>query len=310
MTKHRIDAVDAARGLAVFAMIGYHFTWDLWSFGLVDVDLFGDPLWLSARTAILSSFLLLSGLSLVMASADGVDLRRFLRRIGILVLAAGAVSGASMAMFPESPIFFGVLHHIAAASLLALPFLRLAPALTLAAAAAVFVAGDHLSAPLFNHVAFRWLGLMTYAPQSNDYVPIFPWFGVVLAGIAAGRWWRREDRVANWRAEKAADRLFVRIGRNSLLIYLLHQPILYGGLWAALTLAGMTGLSEPMDVKQFIGSCQANCERTGAPAATCLRSCRCSADRLQAEDLWLPLTRTGLTPDQSNRVGAIVRGCL
>ncbi len=66
----RFFAIDAARGLAVVAMVAYHFTWDLWFFGLIGADLLGDPLWLAARTAIVSSFLFIAGVCAVAPSDE------------------------------------------------------------------------------------------------------------------------------------------------------------------------------------------------------------------------------------------------
>ncbi|HRQ81836.1 MAG TPA: heparan-alpha-glucosaminide N-acetyltransferase domain-containing protein, partial [Azospirillaceae bacterium] len=75
----RFFAIDAARGLAVVAMVAYHFTWDLWFFGLIGADLLGDPLWLAARTAIVSSFLFIAGVCAVAPSDAAATRRRFIR---------------------------------------------------------------------------------------------------------------------------------------------------------------------------------------------------------------------------------------
>jgi uncharacterized membrane protein len=182
----RLPAVDAARGVAILAMIAYHFSWDLDALGFARLDLFTDPLWLAARTGILGSFLVLAGVSLVLAAEGGLDLRRYLRRLGLLVAAAAAVSAGSYALFPHSPIFFGVLHHLAVASVLGLAFLRLPAGLTALLGAAVYALPEFAAVPLFDTPALRWIGLMTFEPDSNDYVPLFPWFGLVLLGIAPG----------------------------------------------------------------------------------------------------------------------------
>ena len=63
----RIPALDALRGLAILAMVTYHFCFDLQYFGVTHWDFYHDSFWLNARTMILSSFLLIAGMSRVRA---------------------------------------------------------------------------------------------------------------------------------------------------------------------------------------------------------------------------------------------------
>jgi uncharacterized membrane protein len=162
----------------------------------------------------------------------------------VLAAAAGLISLATRLAFPQTWIFFGILHHLAVASLLGLAFVRLRGAwvlVTIAAAAFAFAAHDWLAAPLFNEPGLRWLGLMTYPPQSNDYVPLFPWFGYFLAGLAAARLTLDHAPGLLQAAEPWAGghrAAAVRwAGRHSLAIYLLHQPVLMGGMAAIVLLA-------------------------------------------------------------------------
>jgi uncharacterized membrane protein len=110
----RVAAIDAARGVALLAMIAYHFSFDLRYFGLTRSDFEHDPFWLTARTLIVTSFLLLVGMSALLAGrSDRPDaFRRYLQRTAIIAACAAAVSAASYAMFPESFIYFGIQHAI------------------------------------------------------------------------------------------------------------------------------------------------------------------------------------------------------
>ena len=74
---------------------------------------------------------------------------------------------------------------------------------------------------------------MTAKPVTEDYVPLFPWTGVLLIGIAAGHWLMRErfGPLAPLGRVPAALRW---LGRHSLVVYLVHQPLLIGLLWLAL----------------------------------------------------------------------------
>jgi uncharacterized membrane protein len=120
----RLVVVDALRGSAIVLMVIYHFCFDLSYFGLASFDFYEDRFWLNLRTLILSLFLGLVGVSLVLASRQRLDVGRYLRRLILLVASAALVSLSTWWMFGERFVFFGVLHFIAAASVLALLFLR------------------------------------------------------------------------------------------------------------------------------------------------------------------------------------------
>jgi uncharacterized membrane protein len=68
--KARVAGLDALRGIAIVEMVVYHFCFDLRYFRLTRWDFEHDPLWLTARAAILSSFLLIAGISAALARRD------------------------------------------------------------------------------------------------------------------------------------------------------------------------------------------------------------------------------------------------
>jgi len=105
-------------------MVVYHFCFDLSYFGLADFNFYQDPFWLHSRTFILSMFLLLVGVSLVLAGGRKLDSRRYMRRLALLIASAVLISVATWWMFGERFVFFGVLHFIALASVLGLLFVR------------------------------------------------------------------------------------------------------------------------------------------------------------------------------------------
>jgi len=109
----RIGGIDALRGLAVIAMVAYHFAFDLAYFRVTAQNFYRDPFWLHSRTAILSSFLLIAGMSLVLAQRSPQGRARFWVHVARVAACALAVSAASYLMFPRSFIWFGVLHAIA-----------------------------------------------------------------------------------------------------------------------------------------------------------------------------------------------------
>jgi uncharacterized membrane protein len=224
----RIGGLDALRGIAIVAMVIYHFCFDLRYFRLTRWDFEHDPLWLTARAAILSSFLLIAGISAALARRDPRADARWPRHVAMIGGAAALVTAASVMMFPQSFIWFGVLHAIAVSLIVARPLIDRPRAAALAGVV-VIVAGLTLSSSLFDNRWLGWLGFMTHKPVTEDYVPMFPWAGVLLLGIAAGHA-LLQNRFALLSPLGRAPRALRFLGRHSLAVYLVHQPLLLGTL--------------------------------------------------------------------------------
>ena len=229
----RLVIVDLMRGVAIALMVIYHFCFDLAYFGFAGFDFYNDAFWLNFRTFILSLFLFLVGISLVLATRKGINIRRFMERLLRIVGAALLVSIGTWWLFGDRFVFFGVLHFIALASLLGLLFVR-KPVIALVLGVALLVIGNMVQFAWFDQPGWRWIGLMTHKPATEDYVPLLPWFGVVLAGIYAGSVLLQKKRLERLNntlpANTAPVRFLAFSGRHSLLIYLLHQPLLFGSL--------------------------------------------------------------------------------
>lgn len=228
----RVPAVDALRGIAILAMIAYHFAFDLRFFGVIRADFENDPFWLCARAAIVSSFLLLVGVSLVLAERARAPPSAFAKRVAVIAACALAASAASYAIYPSTWITFGILHFIALASILLRP-LAARPRLALVLGVAALVAGLTLSHSFFDTRATSWIGFTTHKPATQDYVPLFPWLGVALLGIALGH--ALAARAFAPIAALARSPQWLRCaGRHSLAVYMVHQPVLMGAIWLAL----------------------------------------------------------------------------
>ena len=222
----RYALIDVLRGGAIALMIGYHASFDLNYHGWIHQDFNNSAFWLIARAFIVSMFLLLAGISLAL-NAQRADSTSFWHRQAKLLAACAAVSLGSYLMFPQSYIFFGILHFILLASLLGRMCTRL-NYLNLVAGLAALFAGISYSDTLFNTPLLQWLGFMTYKPYTEDYVPFFPWFGVVLIGIFLGRQIiSRPEKFIGYQPGPGAKTLALA-GRHSLVIYLIHQPLLLG----------------------------------------------------------------------------------
>jgi len=147
----------------------------------------------------------------------------------VIAACAAAASVGSWIVFPRTFITFGILHCIAVASVLAFPLVR-RPALALAIGMAAIAAGLAFSNPFFDARAWSWVGFTTYKPATEDYVPLAPWAGVVFVGVAVGHALAR----AAFRPLAplaSAPRWLTFLGRHSLAVYMVHQPILLGLLW-------------------------------------------------------------------------------
>jgi uncharacterized membrane protein len=301
----RIAAIDFARGVALAAMAAYHFSWDLSFYQLIAVDVGTDPAWKWFARTIAGSFLFLVGLSLVLGHGNGVRWRPFLKRLAMIAGAAAAITVATYFAFPGSYIFFGILHCIALSSVLALPFLRAPLPLVLIAAAFVLAAPRLIGSDVFNAPILAWLGLGTRVPLTNDYVPIFPWFGLVLAGISAGRVLIprvRQARLAGRRAKKTFGGALAWAGRHSLIIYLVHQPLLLAILYP---LAQWLGPDPAVQAARF----EAACVDTGYRREACRRVWACFAAELQSNGSWSRALRDQLTPEERQTMAAISRAC-
>lgn len=306
----RLDAVDLARGLALVAMFVFHFAYDLSYFGLIETDVPSEPGWRWFARLIAGSFLTLVGFSLVLATRNGLNRRAFLKRLAMVAGAAALVSLGTYLAMPRSFIFFGILHHVALGSVLALPFLRL-PTIAVAGAAIVAFALPVLVAhPLLDQPALLWLGFSRSPIATADFVPVFPWFGCVLSGIVLARLALPRlagSRLATWRASALPARIAVWGGRHSLLVYLVHQPVFIGLLMLALQLAPAPPVSEE---RPFMLSCQRSCAQGPLGTDACERLCACTVDSLKRENLWRQTLANTLDAAQQDQVSALAQACL
>ncbi len=236
-TKQRIRLLDGLRGFSLVSMIIYHAMYDLVVlFGVRAAWYFELPgyLW---QQSICWVFILVSGASLHYG-------RHPVRR-GLLVFGCGLLLTVVTALaMPEQAIYFGVLHFLGLAMVLAgfgQKLLRRVPAvLGLILSFAVFLftkgvprgfvgVGDvallQLPAALYGTPFLFWLGFPGPAFTSADYFPLIPWLFLFLAGYFG--WGLLMPRL---KTGAPGRNPLEWMGRHSLLIYMLHQPVIYGVL--------------------------------------------------------------------------------
>ena len=213
----RDQALDLMRGIAIIMMIVFHLIYDLNEFGYTNIPL--SNFWLTSYWRYLIVFLFLNavGISLVIAYGKNFSLNKFIKRLAILGLAALSVSLGTYFLFPDAWVYFGILHLIWTATLIAIIFVQF-PKTSLFVASLIFILG-YLNLPDLSFFGFL---LSDYLPLSSvDFYPLFPWIAFVFTGIYLGH---------NPIYKKI---FFMRVpflqlvGQHSLIIYLLHQVILF-----------------------------------------------------------------------------------
>ena len=81
---------------------------------------------------------------------------------------------------------------------------------------------------IFNHPLLNWMGIVSYKPRTEDYVPLIPWLGVMWLGLATGlALMKNFKKVIAGTLPQVLQPLAV-LGRFSLSYYLIHQPVLFG----------------------------------------------------------------------------------
>jgi uncharacterized membrane protein len=308
----RFAVLDVARGVALVAMVVFHCAFDLDTLGLAPVDIDG-VFWRSFAKLIAGSFLFISGISLVIAHREALRLDAFLRRLAILAGAAALVTLATWYAMPDAFIFFGILHSIAVASLIGVAFLRAPALVTLAAAGLAFALPNLVSAPVLDAPGLTWLGLGREHPPTLDFEPVLPWaapflVGMAVAQLALARFAATD--LAAWRPAALPGRALAFAGRHSLVIYLLHQPIMYGSLFlVAQGLAAARAPSVSTEDRPFVEACRKAWVDHGNPERTSLAYCTCTADELKKAGLWENVLADRYTPEVRQRLAVAMQAC-
>lgn len=312
-TRPRYQLLDILRGVAIIAMVAFHIAWDLYYFGYSSVDVTTELGWVIFQKSILSSFLLLVGAGLVLAHGRGIRWNRFWRRFAVLVACALLVTAGTYWMFPDYFVFFGVLHAIALFSLGGLAFLRLPPWLVAAIGVAVITASFLYSDPMFATRELGWIGFWPTSPPTSDVVPIFPWFGVVLLGIAAMRLIlasRLAEDLGHFHSDEPLARGLAFMGRWSLPIYVVHQPLIIAVFFGLAQLQAPV-LAPPVlsETQAFVQSCTQSCLATGSDLARCDRYCGCAVEQVNKDNLWEAVAAANPTAEQQAQFASVANLC-
>lgn len=215
----RAHYLDALRGVAVIWMVIFHACYDLQMFHYLDWN-FQSGFWYAFPRVIAFTFLFCVGISLNYRHAQGPNWGAMKKRSIKLGLSALIISIVTYFMFPSHWIFFGTLHCIFLGSLLGVFFVnrrRWALALLITILTLQYVL----------HYDIKWVSSIIQKP-SMDFIPIYPWFWAILLGILIGPYL---SRIPLFQRMKPSPFLNF-LGKHSLKIYLVHQPLLFGLIWS------------------------------------------------------------------------------
>ena len=224
-TKQRIELMDAMRGLALCLMVIHHFLYDLCAFCGAPWWLFTNPVFDPLHYFFAGLFILLSGVS---SNFSRSNVKRGLKALAV------SLGITVVTYFMGMVIVYGVLHLLGTCMLLYGLTQKFweklngkAPWVTPALSAVGVLATAKLVNGYPTTTPHLWMfGLTTPDFTSSDYFPLLPWMFVFLLGTWAGRY-VREGKLPRWFYETKAPHL-AAVGRQSLLIYVVHQPVLYG----------------------------------------------------------------------------------
>jgi uncharacterized membrane protein len=237
MQTERFWEIDSLRGIAIILMVVSNLVTDLSYFRFSEVDIYSG-FWLYFARIVVSMFILLAGVSLTLSYSrirdkkQGEIRMKYLAR-GLKIFGLGMViTLVTWAFIGQDFVLFGVLHLIGF-SIIFGQFLLRRGMLSLLLGASFVIAGLILQSFSFGFPWLVWLGLRPEGFYSVDYVPVLPWSGLFLVGMFLGSKLYPEGkrRFRIWNPKSRITAPFQFLGRNSLMIYFIHQPVLIAGLW-------------------------------------------------------------------------------
>jgi len=233
--QQRFWEIDFLRGIAIIMMVLYHLLYNLHYFAHYNVNVYsGFWMYFARTTATIFIFLVGVSLSISFSKTKKIHKDRnklftkYLRR-GLKIFSWGLIITLVTRIFlGKAFVIFGILHLIGISIILAYPFLKFRY-LNLSIGLFCILLGAYLRGFTFDFFWLSWLGFRPAQFYSVDYFPLLPWFGVVLIGIFIGNLvysdYSRRFQLADI-SFFSGIKVFCFLGKHSLLIYLLHQPLI------------------------------------------------------------------------------------
>lgn len=239
--KNRYTSLDILRALALISMIIFHTVWDLVYIFRIDIPWFKNDIGEIWQQSILCTFVLLSGYCFRLG-------RKRLKRAITVIICSVIISVVTFIFMPDSSIFFGVLCFMGTAMLITMPLdkvlKKIPDSIGLIISAVLFALTKNivereislfgfkiLDIPYYLYANYftAFLGFPPYGLSSADYVPIIPWIFLFFCGYYLFRISEKKDLLKHLSFVSCKPLEF--IGRNTLWIYMAHQPVIYGILY-------------------------------------------------------------------------------
>jgi len=233
LKSERIHWVDLLRGIAILAMIAFHFFYDLDLFSNAYSIDYHAGFWLIFGHFIRFIFISLVGVALYISYKNRPVYTEYLKHQiwrALTIFAGGMLyTLGSYLMFPDSYIRFGILHFIAVGLVIGALLIKSRIIILILMVTSIFI-GPIVAQTTLHTPLLLPLGFMYYGFNSIDYFPIFPWLSLILFGIIFARALDTLHILSN---TKWIPRIkpIEKIGQKALLIYVIHQPILFVGIY-------------------------------------------------------------------------------
>jgi uncharacterized membrane protein len=221
--KQRSLLIDLTRVMAIGLMIVYHAAFDVQMYWNWDIDVFQGG-WYILERITASSFLLLVGISFAISWKATPISQKYWRR-GLQILGYGfIVSIVTYVLDPETYVRFGILHLIGIATVL-LPLAARLERWNAILGICCIAAGSMMTKSTLVSPVLLPLGIMPGGFRSVDYFPIFPWIGVIFLGAALGSI-HLSRPLPEPSLPRRLAKVITAVSKKSLIIYMLHQPVL------------------------------------------------------------------------------------
>jgi uncharacterized membrane protein len=236
LNAERFWEIDSLRGIAIIMMVIFHIIFDLAFFEVYDLDFKTGALFYF-NISIPLLFLMLVGISLtlknnkfrlIVKETPGRIIRSIVQRGFVILIGGILISFSTWFLLSDGIIHFGILHLIGISVIMAIPLLQFRW-LNLVLGSSCIILGIIIESIRIDGYYLIWLGFRPSIYYSLDYFPILPWFGIVLFGIFLGNHFY-DDYQRSFALKDISQNFLIKkinfLGKHSLIIYFLHQPII------------------------------------------------------------------------------------
>ncbi len=217
----RLWWIDFSRGIALIGMLIFNWIFTLNYFRLLRFDSWF--FWQAFPHLIAGMFIFISAIALTIKFDASRNVKRSIRLAAIAL----GITFVTWIFFPKYVILFGIIHFLAVAGILSIPFVKYQKANILFGFVLILL-GIIINGINVDFPWLLWLGLIPKNIVSFDYIPLLPWFGITLLGIGSAKYLKNYLKMSRM---PMLVKPISKIGRHTLAIYILHQPALIALLY-------------------------------------------------------------------------------